>query len=52
MTLKTRAKWVKEHDDLEKGWPRSEEEFAKVTRGDPKDMEAKTPSIFSVRAKN
>jgi hypothetical protein len=49
MTLKTRAKWVKDHDDLEKRLATAEEDLERTTRGDPKDVEFKTPSVFSVR---
>src|SRR2546429_5514277 len=49
MTLKTRAKWVKDHDALEKRLATTEEDVERVTRGDTKDVENKTPSVFSVR---
>jgi archaellum component FlaC len=48
-TLKTRAKWVKEHDDLEKRLVTTEEDLERTTRGDMKDVENKTPSVFSIR---
>lgn len=49
MTLKTRAKWVKDHDDLEKRLATTEEELARTARGDLKDVENKTPSVASIR---
>lgn len=49
MTLKTRAAWIKLHDSLEKQLATTEEELQKVTRGDPKDIEDKTPSVLSLR---
>jgi hypothetical protein len=49
MTLKTRAKWVKDHDNLEKQLATAEENLERTTRGDPKDVEGKTPSVLSVR---
>jgi hypothetical protein len=42
MTLKTRAKWVKEHDTLETQLANAELDIERVTRGDPE-------SLFSVR---
>jgi hypothetical protein len=49
MTLKTRAKWVKEHDNLEKQLATTEAELLRVTRGDPNDVESKTQSVLSLR---
>lgn len=49
MTLKTRAAWIKQHDDLEKRLATTEEDIERTTRGDPKDVENKTPSLVSVR---
>jgi hypothetical protein len=49
MTLKTRAKWIKEHDDVEKRLATTSEELERVTRGDPLDVDGKTPSVYSVR---
>jgi hypothetical protein len=49
MTLKTRAAWLKLNDNLEKQVATVEEDLARTTRGDPNDVEAKTPSVFSVR---
>jgi hypothetical protein len=49
MTLKTRANWIKLHDSLEKQLATTEEDLERTTRGDPKDFEGKTDSLFSVR---
>src|SRR5947207_2310791 len=49
MTLKTRAAWIKLHDNLEKQVAKTQAEVEQVTRGDPKDVEGKTASLFSVR---
>lgn len=49
MTLKTRAKWVKEHDNLEKQLATTNENLELTTRGDPRDFEGKTPSVLSLR---
>jgi len=49
MTVKTRAAWMKLNDNLEKQVATVEDELAKVSRGDPNDVEVKTPSVFSVR---
>src|SRR4030095_370613 len=46
-TLKTRAKWVQNHDKLEKQLASVEEQLEKITRGDPKDVEGKEPSVNS-----
>src|SRR3954464_7541517 len=48
MTVKTRAAWMKLNDNLEKQVATVEDELAKVSRGDPNDVEVKTPSVFSV----
>jgi hypothetical protein len=48
-TLKTRATWIKLHDDLEKRLATVEEDIERTTRGDPQDAEGRTPSVFSVR---
>ena len=44
MTLKTRANWIKLHDNLEKQLATTEAELEKVSRGDPKDVDGKEPS--------
>ncbi len=49
MVLKTRAKWVKEHDTLETQLAKTNEEIERTTRGDPKDIEGKTPSLIGLR---
>jgi len=49
MTLKTRAKWVKEHDTLEKQLADTERQIELTTRGDPNDVEGKTESLYSLR---
>jgi len=49
MTLKTRAAWMKQNDNLEKQVATVEDELMKVSRGDPNDVEVRTPSVFSVR---
>jgi hypothetical protein len=46
MTLKTRAKWIKDHDSLEKQLATTQEELERVTRGDPAGT---TESVLSVR---
>jgi hypothetical protein len=48
-TLKTRAKWVKEHDDLEKRLAQTEDELQRVTRGEARDVEGKTASLVTLR---
>src|SRR5947207_1783490 len=49
MVLKTRAKWIKEHDTLEAQLTKTNDEVERVTRGDPKDVEGKNESLISVR---
>jgi hypothetical protein len=49
MTLKTRANWIKLHDKLEADVTRTEDELEKISRGDPKDVEGKNPSVLSLR---
>jgi hypothetical protein len=49
MVLKTRAKWVKEHDTLEAQLTKTNEDIERTTRGDPKDIEGKTPSLIGLR---
>src|SRR5205085_3369132 len=49
MVLKTRAKWIKEHDNLESQLTKASDELERVTRGDPKDVEGKTESLVSIR---
>jgi hypothetical protein len=49
MTLKTRANWIKLHDNLEKQLSTTDTELEKVTQGDPKDIEGKEPSVLSLR---
>lgn len=49
MTLKTRTAWIKLHDSLEKQLATTQEELQKVSRGDLKDVEDKTPSVLSLR---
>src|SRR5215218_1385058 len=49
MTLKTRAAWIKLHDSLEKQLTTAQDELQKVSRGDLKDVEDKTPSVLSLR---
>src|SRR3982750_576339 len=49
MTLKTRANWIKLHDNLEKQLTTTDAELEKVTQGDPKDVEGKEPSVLSLR---
>jgi hypothetical protein len=49
MTLKTRAKWIKDHDTLEKQLADTERQLELTTRGDPNDVEGKTDSLFSLR---
>ncbi|HEY2413695.1 MAG TPA: hypothetical protein VGI40_15705 [Pirellulaceae bacterium] len=49
MTLKTRANWIKLHDNLEKQLATTDTELEKVTQGDPKDVEGKEPSVLSLR---
>ena len=49
MTLKTRAAWVKLHDSLEKQLATTDDDLLKTTRGDPKDFEGTTDSLYSVR---
>ena len=49
MTLKTRAKWVKDHDNLEKQLATAQEQLERVTRGDLRDAEGKEPSVMSLR---
>src|SRR4030095_16575992 len=48
-TLKTRSKWIKLHDDTEKQVNALRDQVEKVTRGDPLDVQHKTPSVVSVR---
>src|SRR5213083_245684 len=49
MVLKTRAAWVKLHDERETQLAKISDEVERVTRGDPKDVEGKTESLVSVR---
>jgi hypothetical protein len=49
MTLKTRAKWVGEHDKLQEQLTTTEDQLQNVTRGDPRDFEGREDSIMSVR---
>jgi hypothetical protein len=49
MVLKTRAVWIKQHDNLETQLTKVSEELERVTRGDPKDVEGKSESLVSVR---
>jgi hypothetical protein len=48
-TLKTRANWIKLHDNTEKAVNALRDQVEKVTRGDPLDVQHKTPSVVSVR---
>ncbi|HZN35844.1 MAG TPA: hypothetical protein VFB80_18570 [Pirellulaceae bacterium] len=47
--LKTRAAWIKLHDGLEKDVETTAQQLELLTRGDPRDVEGKTPSIASLR---
>src|SRR5262245_11147600 len=49
MVLKTRAAWIKLHDETEKQVESTAQQLEILTRGDPKDVEGKTPSIASLR---
>src|SRR5262245_9435807 len=49
MTLKTRAAWIKLHDSLEKQLATTETDLEQTTRGDPKDWEGKSASLYSLR---
>jgi hypothetical protein len=49
MVLKTRAKWIKEHDSLESQLTKANDEIERVTRGDLKDIEGKTESLIGLR---
>src|SRR5439155_865604 len=49
MVLKTRAAWVKLHDERETQLAKITDEVERTTRGDPKDVEGKTESLVSVR---
>ncbi len=49
MTLKTRAAWIKMHDNLAAQLEKTELELVKVSRGDLNDVEDKEPSVLSVR---
>src|SRR5437762_862372 len=49
MVLKTRAVWIKQHDNLESQLAKASDELERVTRGDPKDVEGKSESLVSVR---
>src|SRR5262245_53392307 len=48
-TLKTRATWVKAHDKAEKDVEDLRLQVEKLTRGDPHEVESKTPSVTSKR---
>lgn len=49
LTLKTRAAWIKYHDNLEKQALDLESQVSLVMFGDPKDVAGKTPSVASLR---
>jgi len=49
MTLKTRAKWVKDFDNLTKQMATTNEDLERTTRGDSRDVEGKSPSLLSLR---
>jgi len=49
MVLKTRAKWVKEHDTLEAQLTKTNDEIERLTRGDPKDVEGKSAALIPLR---
>src|SRR5262245_29553075 len=49
MVLKTRAKWIKEHDTLESQLTKANDEIERTMRGDLKDIEGKTASLIGLR---
>jgi hypothetical protein len=49
MTLKTRAAWIKMHDNLAAQLEKTELELENVSRGRLNDVEDKEPSVLSVR---
>jgi hypothetical protein len=49
MVLKTRAAWIKLHDDLERQVQTTTEQLDLIMRGDPKDIARTKPSVASLR---
>src|SRR5262245_3002315 len=49
MVLKTRAKWIKDHDSLESQLMKANDEIERTTRGDLKDIEGKVESLVGLR---